>query len=313
MKRLGEQPGAPRHALWPRRRVLGAGLAAALPWLGGCATPLPLDPPPNPAPDGDGVALLQRSAEAHGLDAYRKLNDVNVRYNGQWRPLVDRIQPVLVDKGFRGASEERLLPSAGIVAQAYTGASGAKQVVFRGSTALPTDAAARRVDVWLNGQPSEDRDVLDASALVADAYGLFLFGPLWIHGRSELVRRAGSERVDGSLCEIVDVWLRPGLGRSALDRVSMSIDSGGRMRRVRLTLEGFAGTRGAVAQVDTFDHERRFGMLWPMRSYEEVVHPLSLPAHDWHIAGLDVDRGYDAPAITGSAFTGAAALPAASR
>ena len=55
------------------------------------------------------------------------------------------------------------------------------------------------------------------------------------------------------------------------------------MRRVRFTFEGFGGTRGAVAQVDTFEHKRRFGVVWPIRSYEEVVHPLRLPAHDWRI------------------------------
>ena len=85
------------------------------------------------------------------------------------------------------------------------------------------------------------------------------------------------------------------------------------MRRVRLTLEGFSGTRGAVAQVDTFEHERRFGVLWPMRWYEEVIHPLRLPAHEWRIAGLDVDRGYDMAEISGPAFIGRAALPAAPR
>ena len=48
-----------------------------------------------------------------------------------------------------------------------------------------------------------------------------------------------------------------------------------------------------------------------MRSYEEVVHPLRLPAHDWHITGLDVNRGYDAAALRGPQFTGAAAAAAA--
>ena len=33
--------------------------------------------------------------------------------------------------------------------------------------------------------------------------------------------------------------------------------------------EAFAGTRGAAAEVDTFDHQRRFDVLWPMRTYEE--------------------------------------------
>jgi hypothetical protein len=57
------------------------------------------------------------------------------------------------------------------------------------------------------------------------------------------------------------------------------------MRRVRFTLEGFDGMRVAVAQDDTLDHERRFGVTWPMRSYEKVVHPLPMPTHDWQITG----------------------------
>jgi hypothetical protein len=83
------------------------------------------------------------------------------------------------------------------------------------------------------------------------------------------------------------------------------------MRRVRFTLEGFAGTRGAVAEVDTYDHQSRFGVVWPMRSYERVLHPVALPAHDWRITGLDVNRGYDGEALSGPRFIGAAEAVAA--
>ena len=85
------------------------------------------------------------------------------------------------------------------------------------------------------------------------------------------------------------------------------------MRRVRFTLEGFSRTQGAVAEVDTFDHERRFGMTWPMRSDERIVHPIALPAHDWHIGGLDVDRGYGERKLSGPTFEGKAAADAARR
>ena len=70
------------------------------------------------------------------------------------------------------------------------------------------------------------------------------------------------------------------------------------------------GTRGAVAEVNTFDHQRRFGVLWPMRSYEEVVHQIRLPAHDWFVTGLDVNRGYGPQALQGPQFSGRAAAPA---
>jgi hypothetical protein len=262
------------------------------------------------APPGDATgaqALLQASAEAHGLAAYRQIHDINVGYEGEWRPFIDRIQPVVVDKGFRSRAQDRLLPQAGVVAQHHVGAAGHKHVFWR--RGAPPRAA--EVTVAYNGQASADAAVLAASAVVAECYGVFLLGPLWLAGRALNPRRAGTERVDGRLCDVVDVWLRPGLGLSALDRLSLCIDPGsGLMRRVRFTLEGFESTQGAVAQTDTFDHERRFGVMWPMRSYEEVVHPLRLPAHDWRIVGLDVDRGHDEASLRGMAFSGLAAAPA---
>ena len=292
-----------------RRHLIGAGAAGALLGLAGCGTPLPLNAP-EPASDPGAERLLLESAQAHGLAAYRQLTDINVRYTGAWRPLIHRIQPVVVDKTFRGSSEERLMPAAGLVAQAYTGTAGRKQVAWqrgRGTPDAPGDVA-----VWFNGKPSSDADVLTASALVAEGYGLFLLGPLWLAERGFVVQRGRAETVDGRRCEVVQVWMRPGLGRVALDRVAVCIDPAtGLTRRVRFTLEGNAGTQGAVAEVDTFEHERRFGVVWPMRSYEEVVHPIRLPAHDWRIDGLDVNRGYAGEDLLGHEFTGAAAAPAA--
>lgn len=283
-----------------RRTVLGA---LALPWLAsGCSTPLPLDA--APAGDAGAAARVRDSALAHGLDAYRTLNDINVAYSGEWRPLVDRIQPEVVDAGYRGSSEERLMPKAGIVAQAYVGPKGRKQVVWRRGD--PGEAA-----VWFNGQRSNDVAAQDAAALVAEGYGLFLLGPMWLADRGLRMRSGGTERVDGRLCDVVEVWMTPGLGRVAADRAALCIDRADSvMRRVRFTLEGFVNTRGAVAEVDTFEHERRFGVLWPMRSFERIVHPISLPAHDWRITGLDVNRGYGADALSGSSFKDTAAAPA---
>lgn len=288
-----------------RRSVLGA---LTLPWLvGGCSTPLPLVP--APAADPNASARLRESAQAHGLDAYRQLTDINVSYTGEWRPLIGRIQPEVVDEGFRGSSQERLMPGAGIVAQAYTGPKGRKQVAWRRGGRSAADLG--EVQVWFNGERSGDAAAQQAAAIVAEGYGLFLLGPLWLVDRDLRAQMAGTERVDGRVCDVVDVWLSPGLGRSATDRVALCIDrTDGLVHRVRFTLEGFANTQGAVAEVDTFEHGRRFGVMWPMRSFERVVHPIALPAHDWRITGLDVNRGYATSALSGSAFTDAAAAPA---
>lgn len=297
-------PTSPRGAL-SRRSLLGA---LTLPWLvGGCSTPLPLVP--APAADANATARLRESAQAHGLEAYRQLTDINVSYTGEWRPLIGRVQPEVVDEGFRGRSQERLMPAAGLIAQAYTGPKGRKQVVWRRDRNAAADLGD--VAVWFNGVRTSDAAAPQAAAVVAECYGLFLLGPLWVIDRDTRAQMAGTERVDGRLCDVIDVWLSPGLGRSATDRVALCIDRTDRLvRRVRFTLEGFANTQGAVAETDTFDHERRFGVMWPMRSFERVVHPIALPAHDWRITGLDVNRGYPASALNGPSFTGAAAAPA---
>ena len=289
-----------------RRAVLGA---FALPWLAGCSTPLPLDRRPAGS-DGAAAARLYESAEAHGLAAYRRLTDINISYDGQWRPLIGRIQPVVVDEGFRGSSQERIMPAAGVVAQAYTGPKGRKQVTWRRGLANASDPV--EVAVWFNGVRSTDAAAENAAALVAEGYGLVLLGPLWLVDRGLPVEAAGTERVDGRLCDVVGVWMSPGLGRVATDRIAVCIDRQSRLaRRLRFTLEGFANTRGAVAEVDTFDHAERFGVTWPMRSYERVVHPIALPAHDWHVTGLDVNRGYRREDLAGSTFGGAAAAAGA--
>ncbi len=297
-----------------RRRWLG--LSAALLGGGGlaaCGTPLPLSGVPTEGTP-EGQALLQAAADAHGWAAYRQITDISVAYDGAWRPFIDRIQPIVVDKGFRGPSEERLLPQAGVVAQAYRGPSGRKHVWWQRSAGVPASdaAAAGLAAVWFNGQASTSADVLAASALVAECYGLFLLGPLWLNGRGLAARVAGTERVDSRLCDVLQVDLRPGLGRVARDRVELCLDRDSRVaRRLRFTLQGFSATAGAVAFVDTFEHERHFGVLWAMRSYEEVEHPIRVPAHDWRITGLDVNRGFGVEELRGPAFSGRAAAPAA--
>jgi hypothetical protein len=295
-----------------RRALLAAPLLPLLPLLPACSTPLPLVPaPPGGEAAHSAQARLADSARAHGWDAYRALTDINVGYDGQWRPLINRIQPEVVDARYRGSSQERLLPAQGINAQLYRGPGNStrtKQVFWRrGSAAAPEGELLLRYD----GVESTAQPLRSASALVAEAYGLFLLGPLWLADRGLPAEMSGTERVHGRLCDVVQVWLRPGLGQVAQDRVSVLIDRDDAVtRRLRFTLEGFAGTRGAVAEVDTFEHRRLFGVLWPMRSYEEVVHPLRLPAHDWFITGLDVNRGYGADALRTVGFAGAAGLAA---
>jgi hypothetical protein len=303
---------------WTRRGALGAmalPFVGALGSLGACSTPLPLTGRPTTIDTAAERRLLQ-SAEVHGLDAYRRITDINIAYDGQWRPLINGIQPEVVDAGFRGNSQERLMPALGINAQHYQGPKGRKFVAWRRGADRSGDG---QVGVWFNGQPSGDKAMLTAAALVAEVYGLFLLGPLWLmdagrgqrSGRVSALQLASTENVDGDICDVLQAWLVPGWGLSAVDRVALCISRADHVtRRMRFTLEGFAGTQGAVAETDTYDHQQRHGVLWPMRSFERVVHPIAVPAHDWRITGLDINRGYGASALSGPQFSGAALAPA---
>lgn len=292
-----------------RRLVLAAGAAAA---LGGCAAPLPLSPGKDSSPAAR--ARLKQSADAHGLAAFAALRDVNLRFHGEWRALVGRLQPALVDSGFRVASEERLLPATGLLAQAHRGPAGRKQVV----RSLPAPGRPQgEVKVWFNGEEALDTERRAAAALVADGYQLFLLGPIVVQRRlaerdNAPMSLGGIETVNDRPCDVLYAELTPGIGLSALDRIALYIDRRDNlMRKIRFSLDGLASTRGAIAEVETFDFVRRHGMWWPTRFYERLLRPIpNLPVHDFRLTGLDVNRGYEAATISGPQFEGAAAFPA---
>ncbi len=294
------------------RRLVLASLAS--PALQGCAAPLPAVSAPRTTPEARG--LLLESAAAHGLAAFSRLNDLSVSYTGEWPALIGRLQPALVDSGFRGGSEERLLLRERLVAQAHTGPAGRKQVVRRAAAGAQGD-----VRVWFNGEDARDGERRAAAALVADGYSLFLLGPMvlarhWTAERSPVMELAGAERIalDGRRydCDVLRARIAPGFGFSEAERLALYIDREERlMRRVRFTLNGLESTRGAVAEVDASDHATLHGVRWPTRFHERLLRPLPLPVHDWRLTGLDVDRGLDAAEVGGAAFSGEAARPAA--
>ncbi|MDE2625947.1 MAG: hypothetical protein KGL99_02225 [Burkholderiales bacterium] len=320
----------------PRRRLLAAAsLSTVLPLLAsGCASPLPGIAGDGTASDGDAAArrVFDAACAAHGLAAWRRIHDLNLTFEGEWRALVPRLQPELVDAGFRGRSEERVLPGAGLVAQLHTGPAGHKQVIRRrgaigANRATGTGSATGVGDVAVayNGQPSTVEAARDAAALVVDGYLLFLLGPLALAdreaaGQTLAMRLDEPEAVDGRLCDALAVRLAPGLGFAAVDQLILFIDREERlMRRVRFSLEGLASTQGAVAEVDVWEHRRAHGVMWPTRFHERLRRPIpGLPVHDWRLVGLDIDRGYEAADFSGPGaftpdgrnFTGRAARPA---
>lgn len=270
--------------------------------LSGCAS-RGIPPVETLAIQADANALLQQSAEAHGLAAFQGISDINVAYQGEWYGLVGRIQPTLVDPDFRQGSQERIiLKPAPIVAQLHTGPKGSKQV----------SRTAESVTVHYNDQADSRADVLAAAALVADGYRMFLTGPFFFLEGNVSLSIVGSETVHGRPCHVLLSVRRPGLGNSAEDRYLLFIDhENHRLQRLRFTMEGLESTRGAIAEVDFFDHQTIAGIVWPTRFYERLIKPIpNLPVHDWRLTGLDVNRGLTAADISGPQFSSRAALPA---
>jgi hypothetical protein len=248
-------------------------------------------------------AILEKSAEAHGLNAFRQIDDLNVGYAGEWYGLVSKVQPTLIDADFRRASQERIIFKGGpLIGQRHLGPGGHKQVIRQRSD----------VQVFYNDAPTSDRDVLASAALVADAYRMFLTGPFYFLDGNLSLEMGEDETVEGRACKTLVAVRRPGHGLSAEDRYLLFIDAENHLlRRVRFTMEGLASTQGAIAEVDFFDHKEIAGVVWPSRFYERLRKPIpSLPVHDWRLIGLDVNRGLNAADISGPAFSIRAAAAA---
>ena len=264
-----------------------------------------------------GQQLLMESAAAHGLEAFKELSDLSVSYEGKWDWLAGKLQPILVDAGFRGGLQERLLPREGVVAQGYTGPSGHKQVIRHSAKGAQGD-----VRVWFNGQESYDQERRAAAALVVDGYSLFLLGPMllaqrWSNERVLMLELTGTERLTmgghAYTCDVLRVRMTPGLGLSVADELALFIDREERlMRRVRFTLDGLESTRGAIAEVDTGEHMTLHGVRWPTRFHERLLRPAPLSVHRWQMSGLDVNRGLALADVSAATFTGKAEAPATS-
>lgn len=259
-------------------------LIATMGLLSSCASPQ-ICTRPITTSQPEAQALVVASQKAHGSAAFARIRDLSVRYEGKWATIGPRFQPVLVDSKFRGASEERLILTPRIVAQSHTGPGGIKKVLRQQDQAL----------VSYNGITSEDSEVMQAAALVADAYTLFLLGPLYFQQCGTVFVMMGESPVDQDLCDEVLAILRPGFGMAKEDRVILYIDrSSKRLRRVRLTLNGLDSTRGAEVDVTFRDFKNIDGVLWPTDFDERIRSPFKLHAHHWKLRGLDTNRGLSA-------------------
>ncbi len=228
-----------------------------------------------------GKALLQESSRAHG-NRFQSYSNVTVNYDGKWSGFAKMTQPVLVDAKFRGKSTEVYRPRSGNVTQVHTASGGRKDVSYRysGSTS-----------VSYNGKKTTDREAVDAAALVADAYSMFLFGPSYLLRFGSGFQAAGTGRVSGKSCQIVSGVLRPGIGNSRSDQFRVWIDTKTKvLRRVEFSINGLESTRGAIVDV-TMDGfiTAKDGSIWPTKFVEHVRKPVNMLAHRWQTTGLVID------------------------
>lgn len=282
---------------WPVLFVLGA-------LLTGCATGFPKTAAPWNAPDGlDGRAVLARSVAAHGGDLRQRPGDLNYASDGRWFALIQRIQPVVTDAGYRVTSQALYSPSQGRYAVRHAGPSGVKQVVR-------TPGA---IEVHYDGVRVTDPDILSATAMTSDAFELFHFGPSFLTTRATRVERLPDLTEAGRRYLRVQADIAPGFGDAADDRVIAWFDPQTHlMYRVHMTLNGFRTTQGAHVDTTLTDYRNLGGVQVPTRFHERVRGPLKIDAHTWWVTGMDADRGWTATDVADGRFSGNAAAPATS-
>lgn len=242
---------------------------------------------PNPnvpvgSPSRAAVELLEKSAAQAGRPWHR-MDRVEVAFDGKWTNIVKKLQPELVDAGYRGSSREVYFPRSSRVQQVHRGPNGVKTVVRTPST----------IEVTFNGQTSTNEAAMDAAALVAEAYTVFLFGSDHLLARGSdwrILPTMQSYSIGDDPCKLVLGTIKPGFGRSKDDKVIAWISQkNDRLRRIQFTLNGLASTGGADVDVTFSDFQPGpLGAEWPRHFLETVRRPLTVKAHEWRMTDLKV-------------------------
>jgi hypothetical protein len=259
----------------------------------------------------EALALLEQAQQAHGKAAFAAVRDISVSYTGTWFTAITKIQPEITDIAFRQTSQERMLMADGLIAQIHAGPGGQKTVVEDSKEKLDGQNNGK-LSIWYNQVPHTGAPQMAASHIVLHAYQLFLYPAFYVQ-RASLLELAGSDVINGRPCDKLLAVLRPGIGNSAEDRVQLCIDKQDkRVRSTWLTLEGSEPSKGAVVSVVYDKFVEVGGVVWPAHFYETVVSPLAgLPAHDFSLSGLDVNRGLTRADFADGQFLNKAAEPAA--
>lgn len=248
----------------------------------GCARTFPR---PDLACCGDGLSgeqIFNRSFTKHGGEHLAELNDLNVGLDGKWKFLITRIQPLVTDHKYRVVSQERLLPNLGVYAAFYTGPAGTKKVV----------RTRDKVAVFYNDKRSLDDDVLQSTALTADAFFIFLLGPLSLERLAGNFQRLPDTFENDKRYFRIYAQMQPGIGFSSRDEIVLWIDAESFLTyRVHITLEGYATTKGAHVDVTFLEYQGIDRYTFPSKFHERVRGPIAIDAHSWHLTGIDINRG----------------------
>jgi hypothetical protein len=294
----GRRPAAPARACAMTIRILAA-LCILL--LAGCSS-FPAAAPAAGHADGlSAQQVFERSLAAHGGDIREHRGDINLSTDGSWYALIQRIQPIVTDAGFRITSQERYRPSEGLYAVHHQGPQGSKQVV----------RTPQGISVYYNGVREIDPVKLRATAMTNDAFRMFHFGPSFVKERATTMTRIADAREGGTIYRRLVATLQPGFGEAASDQVVLWIDPRtDRLFRIHMTLTGFETTQGAHVDTSFLSYRQVGPYLLPDRFHERVRGPLQIDAHRWWTTGVDMDRGWTAADVRGPSFTGAAAAHA---
>ena len=278
------------------------GLLLAVVVLTGCGTTFPQ--PTHDQEFADNLTadeLLARSIEAHGGDMRAFEGDINLATDGEWQRLIQRIQPIVTDTGYRQAAEQRYKPAAGVYGIRYTGPEGVKTIFRRDD----------EITVYYDGERTDDPERIAATAMTTDAYELFQFGPSFIQDRAIDLARLPDQRESGVDYRRVFATLRPGFGLAEEDEVvAWFHPDTDLLYRVHLTLTGFEATEGAHVDTTFEAYEQVGPFTLPSELSERVRGPIRIGVLDWWVTGHDVDRGWTEEDLRGPEFSGAAEPPA---
>lgn len=289
------------HVFWPGVPVsLVLGVAVVL--LAGCAGTFPEADPGREFDDGlTAEELFARTMAAHGGDLREYEGDLNQSTDGEWGRMVQRVQPLVADGGYRGQGEERYRPADELYAIHYTGPEGTKTVVRQRDD----------IQVYYDGARSEDEDRIRATAMTTDAGELFHYGPTFVKHRATSMARLEDRREEGVDYRRVLATIQPGFGKAEEDQVVMWIHpESDLLYRVHITLTGFEPTRNAHVDTTFIEYEEVGPYTLPSRFEERVLGPIRLFVHEWWVTARDQDRGWSDDDVRGPEFTGAAERPA---